>query len=140
MIPDRLAALIDYLTEHPDIDALVDGRVYGRTIPREDTNSMPRKCITLSLVAGSPGRFTLLKVSSSRMDVRCYGETDTEAMAVHLAVFEVLKNLERLAHGDTLIHRASPEIGMFPHQDPDIPEWPVVFSSWELLAAEVAIA
>ncbi len=138
MIQDHVTAVQEYLKADVDIVALVGTRVFGIELPELESNFMPRKAIVIKQ-SGGLGSGGYLEHSSSRMDVFCYGETPYQARTVRREVYNVLKQLIRTVVDSTLIHSISPEGGPLDLRDPDT-QWPVVFESYQVYAAEVIAA
>lgn len=143
--PDTIEALIIYLSSHAEVAPLVGTdpvRIYGDRLPLDavksidrDTVGNPRPSITLSKTAGFPS-FAHMDLDRQRVDIRCYGENPYEAGKLHRSVHVAMKHIERLRINGMLIHSTKPQIGGMMLSDPDT-DWPNVFSSWEILIAEV---
>ena len=138
MIQDHVTAVVEYLKADGDIVALVGTRVFGIELPETETDNMPRKAIVVKQ-SGGDGSRGYLEHSTPRMDVFCYGETPYQARTVRREVYDVLKQLIRTVTDSTLIHSISPEGGPLDLRDPDT-QWPVVFESYQVFAAEVVAA
>lgn len=142
MRPDPIEALVAYLRADPQVAALTAGRVYGAELPLQEAALMPRKALVVTAAGGGavgPGARSYLAVGTVRMDVRCYGETQYEAMRVFRAVHGALKGLRRHPQGPMLLHAAYEEAGPLQTREPEV-GWPLVLSVWEVLVAEMAIA
>lgn len=143
--PDTISALIAYLSSYAEVASLVGTdpvRIYGDGLPLDavknidgDILGTPRPSITLSKTAGFPA-FAHMDLDRQRVDIRCYGENPYEADNLHRTVHLAMKHIERLRIDGMLIHSTKPQIGGMVLLDPDT-DWPNVFSSWEVLIAEV---
>ena len=138
MIQDHVTAVQEYLKADSDITALVGTRVFGIELPESETDNMPRKAIVIKQ-SGGDGSRGYLEHSANRMDVFCYGETPYEARKVRREVYDVLKQLDRTVINSTLVHWVNPSGGPLDLRDPDT-QWPVVFESFQVFAAEVIAA
>lgn len=147
-IPDPMAALRSHLVADATVNSLTSGRVYVDTMPRDDAGVMPRGAVVIRAAGGPLDRGTLA-VHRIRVDVRCYGNsagavhpyTDAvpASMALWLAVFDSLKRLNRSKQSTALLHSATPSGGPVSLREPEA-DWPFVFGSFEVNAAEVAAA
>ena len=136
MIPDPIVALTAFLRADAALVALLGTRVFGAELPEHEVASMPQRCVVLRR-AGGGGLHTggYMRLGDFRLDVTCYGETPYQAAQVNLAVQDALKNMRRNVQGAALLHWATPSGGGIALRDPDA-EWPLVFSSWQVLASE----
>ncbi len=142
MQPDAVAALVAYLRADAEVAGLVMGRVCGAELPPQEAAQMPRKAVVVAASGGSsigPGARSYLPVGLMQVDVRCYGETQYEAMRVFRAVHGALKRLGRRPQGEALLHAAYEGAGPLQTREPDV-GWPMVLAVWQLLVAEMAIA
>lgn len=139
-IPDRLTALIAILKADAAVSAQVGTRVFGGELPPAETASMPRKATVISH-GGGLGVFGggYQEYGDTRVDARCYGETPLEADDVWRAAYGALKQMRRTLQGTIYVHWARPSGGPLSLRDPDT-DWPYVFSSFQVLAAEAAHA
>lgn len=138
MIQDHVTAVVEYLKADSDIVALVGTRVFGIELPEAEADFMPRKAIVVKQ-SGGAGSGGWLEHSTPRMDVFCYGETPHQARTVRREVYDVLKQLIRTVIDSTLINSISPSGLPLDLRDPDT-QWPVVFESYQVFAAEVVAA
>ena len=140
MRPDPIVALVSYLKSIQDVSNLAGPRVYGAEMPDSVNAVMPKKVVVLrraggGILIGSGGGGGYLRVGDFRLDVRCYGETPFEAARLSLVVQEALKQMRRNVQGSALLHWANPSGGPLSLRDPDA-EWPLEFSSWQVLSSE----
>lgn len=147
-MPDTWAhdvgALISYLLAQSEVAALVGTRVFGMELPDVEATSMPRKCVLINsagaAVFGMAAR-SEIPLDSRTKDVRCYGETPYEASRVYNAVNLALKRLRRRlvtppgGLGAVLLYSATKIGGPAALREPET-EWPVLFSSYNVLVAD----
>jgi len=100
---DYVKGLIDYLNLDSDISTLVSGRIYGGDLPKSEIESQPRKAILIVLSGGVEDN-TYRRVARPNVDIYCYGENYYEAGTVDRAVYEVLKDVDRVSVGDVFFH------------------------------------
>lgn len=138
-IPDHISALRAFLLADPQTAALIGTRVFGDTLPRQETNLMPRACVVIRS-AGGPGTGETIALADNRVDVRCFGANAVEAAQVYRTIFTALKwACQRASIGDTLIHSVTPEAGPISLTEPEA-GWPFILSSWRVKLALVGIA
>lgn len=137
VLPDYIAGIIALMKDNGDIKDLVGTDVYGMELPRAEVNNMAQKLIVVSSVGGDPV-YHHMKLTWNIVEVRCYGETYYEAWRLHNAAHAFFKGLNRVTYDTLLLHTAIPVNGPITLQDPKF-EWPVVLSTWRLLAAEAAV-
>lgn len=128
-----------YLKADSDLAALVGARVFGGELDRRENPSMPRACV---VVQPSGGGFLGLEnqvYGDGRVDVDCYGATAWQAWQVYLAAEAALMSLEREVYASVLLHWAKPSSRGSQGRTPDL-DWPIVLSSWQVLAGRVAAA
>lgn len=136
MIPNPLPRLRNYLLVDAATAALVGTRVYVARLPREDSAAMPRACVILN-AAGGPGDAGLAPIGDTRIDARCYGATDMEAMTLYYAVREAFKHMPRAIYTGLLLHAVTIETGPLALQEPEV-DWPLVLGTFRVTAAELA--
>lgn len=140
---DVIGAVKDYLENEGTVTALLDSdttRIYGGEILRADIDEMPRGAVVLSPAGGGLIGNAYQDYGDVRVDVDCYGATPYEAYTLYLAVYASLKHLRRSIAGDqVLLHWARASSKGTEARDPET-DWPVVTSSWQVLAAEVTPA
>lgn len=140
-VPDVTATLRAYLLATAGVTAQVSTRAYAQELPRDLAADMPLKAVVVRSSSGGAGYGRLsLPLTSCRVDLTCYGATTVEAMDVFRAVDAALKYLSRRTQGTVLIHWATRDIAPIHGRDGDLPEWCFVFASYNVLAADVAVA
>ena len=140
-IPDVLKALIAILGADADVAALTAQRVFALELHKEETKSMPRHAVVLKLAGGGTGigSRSYVPVGTIRVDVWCYGKTPVEANRLQRTVHPVIKSIKRKIQDGVLIHSCLQSGGPISLRDGDT-QWPLVFESWQVIAAEVTAA
>lgn len=136
VVPDPLAALRIYLIADPDVNSLVDGRVWGGKLDEAENKNMRRANLVL-VPAGGPA--TLGRTNDfgdMRIDTICYAEDEASAWMLYRTVLAAMKRLERQAIDGVLLHWAKPLTGGATGTDP-LTNWPSCLGSFHVLAAEV---
>lgn len=143
-IPDVLSAVRVVLRTDATVTGLVPAaQIYAGEMPQTESVVQPRAAVVLALAGGRADR-GYMQIARRRMDVRCYGTTPFEAMKLANQVYESLKGLQRRrvvgvapVTTPTLIHGINVEAGPTPLRDAD-GDWPMVLTTFEIVAAEVA--
>lgn len=138
-MPDPVKALMLLLLADADVAALVGSRVFGGELPEAEAVSMPRSCLVVREAGGGLLGTGWQQYTDVRFDVFAYGATPRDASILWRAVHRRMKTFARARYGSTLLHWAKPDAGPLPLRDPDT-EAPYVFTSWQVLLAEVAAA
>lgn len=133
---DPIGALRTLLLATGSITAVIGQRVRALELHVDDAATMPQATIVLK-PAGGPGGEAYQDYGRTRVDVICYGATLDESLDVYLAVYPVLKSIQRAKVAGVLLHSASVSSKGATARDP-LKEWPVTYSSWLVLAAEIA--
>lgn len=139
-IPDPLVAVRIYLLADAGVAALASTRVFAAELPSAEASEMPRATVVIAAAGGggaSPGARSHVPVGGVRIDVKCYGASPAEASELHYATLSALKTIGRTFVDGTLLHSCVVEGGPFSLREPDV-DWPLVLSTYQLLAAEVA--
>lgn len=138
---DHLRDVVAILDANASLTTLVGTRVFGGELPRVEVDSMPRKCVVVKFSGspGGPGSGDYTRLFEFRIDVLSYGETPLEADRVRRAAYPIFKELSREEVSSTLYHRAVHSGGPLQLRDADT-EWPLSFDSFDVLAAEKAVA
>jgi hypothetical protein len=131
-VVDPMSALVAHL--RTGLTVAAGGRVFAEQLPGSETSAMPRSGVLLRH-AGGPGAPAHAQLVLLRIDAHCYGATPYAAMLVHWELFSLLRDLQRVVVGGTLLHSATPETGPISQIDSET-EWPEVVSSWLVTAAE----
>lgn len=135
--PDLITGLRSYLINDALVAAAVVNRVYGGGLPRALIEAGATGAVALR-GAGGTGSYGggYQQYGDKRIDVACYGATPRLASGLHNIVSPVLKQMRRNTQGACVLHWARPAGGPLDLIDPDT-DWPFVFSSWQVLVAEV---
>lgn len=139
-----VAALRKYLLSDADVNTLSGGRVFGNELPDAEAALMPRKCVVINSAGlGSRGLAarSYMPISSRTKVVRCYGETPYDTRLLFNAVDRALKLLSRrLVTPDglsaQLLYSAVSTGGVTTAREQQT-DWPVSFSSYDVLASDV---
>lgn len=137
-IPDLLVALVAHLEADTAVAAAVGSRVYGAELPPSETDAQPRAAIVVRY-AGGLGQYGRgwQQWGDRRIDTLCYGADPAAAGGVFNALHPAMKQLEREAYADVLLHWARQAGGPLQLRDPDT-NWPLVLSTWQVLASEAS--
>lgn len=131
-IPDPIAEIIALLEVDAAVIALVGDRIYGGGLSEATRAAMPQTAVVVT-PAGGTGRPGYTLTRFGRVDTICYGATLHESWQVHLAVREVLENLDR----DGALFWA--EISSDGANALDPAElWPTCYASYSVLSAVTA--
>ena len=135
-IPDIVAAVVAVLRA----DAAVDSdRIYYAELPHSEHAKMPRKNVVVRKAGGFASDLARVRYQHQRIDVFCYGETPFEAAELELAVYDALKQMVPHTVGTCRIWDAEVSSGAVDLREQDT-QWPLVFRSYVIAAAEVAVA
>lgn len=135
-IPDVVAAVVTVL--RADAGVAIN-RVYYAELPQSEIANMPRQAIVVRKVGGFTSDRARVRYQKQRIDVKCYGETPYEAAEIELAVYDALKQMEPQDVDTCRIWDAEVSSGAIDLREPDT-QWPLVFRSYVISAAEVAVA
>lgn len=145
MNADILSAVRQMLIDDAEVGDLVDERVWGGDLDREEVANMPRKNIVISRGGSVPsvGTASYIRVQRMRLDIRCYGEDSFEAGKVQRAVEAFMKAITprvvELPDHSVYVQNAVESGGPIDLVDPDV-DWPSVYCAWGVIASEEAIA
>lgn len=131
---DITIGLMEILKSYISVSDLIEDRVYGEELPRDEIKNMPRK----NVVIVSAGGFETTKTTPTvnrRFDIWCYGETKYEASKLDLVVYDAVKNIERVSVINMLIHSAGLSGGPIPYTDPET-GWSAMIHSINVTADE----
>lgn len=136
---DEMTSLIAFLRADAGVAALVGARVYEE-LPASEAANMPRKAVVIASAGLGSQMLTnrsWSRVTSSTKDVRCYGETLYQARLVYNAVNDALIVLRRRILSGVLVYGAFRTNGPQGLREATV-NWPLVFASYDVAAAEVA--
>lgn len=139
METDPIEALVAFLKADSAVAAILGARVFGGELDRREVQSMPRACAVLSPAGGGLIGLEYQNYGDLRVDVDCYAATVQGSWTLYRAVYGALKEMKREIFADTLLHWAKPSSRGTTGRDP-LTDWPMTISSWQVLAAEVAVA
>ena len=134
---DPFGALRTILLADSDVDTACGGRVFCFAVPKAEVKAMPRAAVLLKPAAGPRAR-SYQELTRQRVTVDCIGDTLDVAWDLWLTVKPVLNQVERVTAANALIHSATMEAEGVNGVDP-FTQWPTTFSSWIVLASDIAI-
>jgi hypothetical protein len=137
-IADPIAAVVAMLKADAGVIAAASTRVYGGELPRAQSDDQPRKALVVKAVGGGSLDPGYQRWGDHRLDVIAYGETPHEAYELWRTAHAPLKDLARSKHAGTVLFWARPAGGPVAMRDADT-DWPIVVSSWQVLASEVPV-
>jgi hypothetical protein len=118
------------------------------SLPRSADDAMPFKTLVVTPGgnAGSAGDRSYIPVARLRADLRCYGETEYQAMRVYREAAALLKGLKRqtVTCGPTgeevgvVLDNAILSAGPLALTDPDT-KWPFVYATWGVHGSEIEV-
>ena len=136
---DVIEAVVAWLKLDATLTALTGDRIYGGRLPDEQVTAMPQAALVLRPAGGGLLGRAFQEVGDVRVDASAYGRVDREAWQVHLASYLALKHMSRVVSAGVLLHWATASSkGSLAH-DPET-GWPVCLASYQVLAAERAVA
>jgi len=141
-LADPIAAIRSALKQDAALGELVQGRVWGMEVPRQEAKSMPRECVVISPAGGpggSPGGADHIRHQRVRVDLRCYGLTPHRAYRVALALQVAVKAWKRQTVDGVLVQSFVYSAGPFAFRDPDT-TWPTVIYTYQVLCADALIS
>ena len=134
-IPDVMAASITLLKQDADLQALVDTRVFGDKVPKDQAAAVPQKLVMVRHAPGVAGMGGYIDLQETVFDVFCYGETPAAAKEVFLEVYRILKRARRQVVNETLLHSFEPISTPRAFVDLDT-SWDGIVCSFRSLASE----
>lgn len=137
MARDLVAAVISLLKADDALEGMVNGRVFGVSLPSSEAVGQPRAAVVVHRSSGFAGMNGFLEIETGAVDVLCYGETALEADAVHVLVRDALKQARRQLQGDVLLHSFEPMTGAVNLVDSDT-DAPLLAQTWRFMASEIA--
>lgn len=137
-LPDPITATVALLLASTKITDLVGQRVYGAELPKEAASSMPQAVIVVRPAPGGIPRRGCMPLGDTHYDMWCYGEYPSEAGAVRLAVYDVLKNMVRTLQSGSLLYNYIPVSSPIYLRDLDT-DSPFFMQTFQLTAAECPV-
>lgn len=125
---DALNAIVDVLRSHD----IASGRVWGRGLPRDENDEMPRRCVVVRRAGGSTAlQGGYLPTVDHRVDIRSYGPDAADAGALDAQIAQILHHLRDTTtdHGRIIWCRTAG--GPSDLLEPDT-RWPLTLSSWQV--------
>ena len=131
---NAVAMLIAILRADVAVADLVQARVFGAELPREEVGHMPRPAIVIAASGGGslgPGARSYVPWVVTRVDVQCYGAAPYGAFEVHSAVYEVMTQLRRTTIDTTVLKDAVVAGGPIQSRDTNT-DWPFVLGVYDV--------
>lgn len=128
---DGLTALIAYLGRDADLHALIGNRIAAKHKFAMDTNEMgilngwsiPSKALVLSSIPGEPPDLDG-GTERMRLEVRCYGESQAEAMRIYNQLIAIstafVRTTTEIGAGTAVIYWFVPDGSPVFDRDPDL--------------------
>lgn len=145
-LPDPLVAIVAFLKADADVATLCAARVYGDELPRDQVDNEVAEVgqvkaivVRASGMGASVGNRSRVGISSPRYDVFSYGETPYEAARVDRVVYKALKNMVPHDRGTCRLYDAILVGGPISLRE-EATDWPIRFRSYNVTAAETAVA
>jgi len=133
-LPDVVDAVQAYLAADSAVAAVVATRIWPAETPESESTSMPRACVVVRLAGGWPS-INDAPIEHCDVDLTCYGSTPKEARTVYQAAHDAMRNMGREVAAGVKLYSARRAGGPFQGREPDT-AWPMVWSSWAVLASE----
>lgn len=138
-MPDHIGALVTFLKANSALNTLVGGRIFGGSLPAAQTQHMPRKAVVLTASGGGQWlNASYAQATERRIDVRCFGENEAQADAVHRHVWPLLKGMTREQVGEAVLFSTTPYTSGFNLIEPST-DWPFVLCYYGVKVSEVAV-
>jgi hypothetical protein len=137
---DVIQAVIDILSSDTGdlgVATLTQGRIYDSALAESEDFSMPDYAVVLRF-GGGPGAPFQLQLRDRRVNILCYGPSDSTAEVLHEAVEARLRAQGPQVQAGTYLHWINPATGPISMKDP-VTEWPYVSSSWLARASTITI-
>lgn len=139
MAVDVIRPLRSLLLADDAVAAIATTAVFGGELPAAFSPlDAPAVVLKPAGGPGSPGG-GYQQYGKTRVDVITFGPTLDDSWLLYLAAYDVLKAIERDVVGGVLLHSAQVSSKGSTARDP-VKQWPVTYSSWQVMAAEVAAA
>ena len=106
-------------------------RVFRPRLPQVEASSMPQQTVVVRRAGGGALQSGYLPTTDVRVDVRCYGANDVEAMELGDQVARILHNLRDVTTpaGRIMWCRSA---GTISDQNEPSTGWPVTFQTWQV--------
>ncbi len=140
MSQDLVLATNTILKANATVAALIGTRAFRTVLPKAEAQFMPRYALVTRRAPGTGGFGGYLELERAALDIWTHGATDKQADTLYQAVREALKQARRQVVGSVLVHGFEAVGSPSSDRPRDTPQWPVVFSSWSVIASEAAAA
>lgn len=130
-IVDPIGAACAVLGEGAALGELVDGRIYGGSLPANRAEWMPQKAVVVQAAGSGTNGDTddTLAREVIRVDVVAWGKTERDAFLVSEAAHHAAKYARRGVRGNVLVHSFIRQAGPIQFRDPDT-DWPAVVRTY----------
>jgi hypothetical protein len=125
---DVIQAAIDILTADPEVSTLTNGAIFDSELGESEDFSMPTYAVVVQF-GGGPGPPLMLQFRDRRLNIICYGPTDSLCDVLYEAVEACLRATTPQVQASTYVHWINPTTGPMYRRDPQT-EWPYITSSW----------
>ena len=136
--PNPITALVAFLKADTDVANEVSTLVFGAELPQDQNSAMPQKCIVVAGSGGPDNGRSRIRLNKIRIDIKGYGSTLENSWDVFNAAHQALKQMTRTQQGTVLLYDADVAGGPVPLRDNDL-DWPMVFGSFNVSIAEIAV-
>lgn len=141
-VVDPVVAMMELVKLSAGISTLAGGRVFGAELPEDEQAAMPRGAVVVS-AAGigtpPPGSKDFVAMRSTRLDVRCYGDSPADAGLLGACIDRHLHGARRQRlPGGIVIWHATRIAGPVPYRAAP-GDWPVSVWTYDLLHATTVL-
>jgi hypothetical protein len=137
-VVDPVVAMVELVRCTAGLSAAAGGRVFGAELPAKEQGAMPRGAVVVAVAGiGSmpPGGGDVTAVRSTRIDVRCYGETPAQAGELGAMIDRHLHVARRQTlPGGIVVWHATRVAGPVAYRSAP-GDWPVSVWTYDLLHA-----
>lgn len=142
-VPDIVVAVIAFLRADEAVAELAAEFIYYEELAKQRIEAwgagMPKEEVVVVRRSGGPSDRARIRYQRQRIDVFCYGRTPRKAADLEIAVYDALKQMVPHNEGPCRIWDAEVSSGAIALREQDT-KWPLVFRSYVVSAAEVAVA
>jgi hypothetical protein len=106
-------------------------RVFRPRLPQSEAQNMPRQCVIVRRAGGGALQDGYMPTVDIRVDIRCYGANDVEAMQLGEQVARILHNVRDVTTpaGRVMWCRTA---GAISDQTEPSTGWPMTFQTWQV--------
>lgn len=125
---DVAVAIKEWLLDGEAIAEAAEGRVFGHELPDDEAPAMPRTCVVVSHAGGFTDDLPQ-EMDRARVDIRSYGATPDQAVAMAVLVRRRMRELTRAVRNGVVISAVTRVGGYIPYREP-IGDWPAFLRSY----------